>query len=128
MARFLLDRRQSEGTAMTVEKRKLERFSLQASTIVEAERQSGPNVVLNLVTKDICSAGAFVVTPEPLEEGEHVRMEMLLTLDTLRNILGANSRVSLQVRGRVVRTDDVGMAIAFEGRRKISLGAALPEN
>jgi hypothetical protein len=128
MARFLLHRTQSEGTAMIEEKRKLERFSLQAPTIVEAERRSGSNVVLNLITKDICSAGAFVVTPEPLEEGEYVRLKMFLPLNTLRNILGSNSRVSVNVRGRVVRSDDLGMAIAFEGRHKISLDAALPEN
>jgi hypothetical protein len=118
----------SEGTAMTEEKRKLERFSLQAPTIIEAERQSGSNVVLNLITKDICSAGAFVVTPEPLEEGEFVRMEMFLSLETLRNILGSKGRVCVKVRGRVVRSDDLGMAIAFEGRRKISLDEAFPEN
>ena len=113
---------------MIEEKRKLERFALQAPTIVEAQRQSGSNVVLNLVTRDISSAGAFVPTTDPLEEGEFVRMEMFLSLETLRSILGTNSRVIVHVKGRVVRSDDLGMAIAFEGRHRISLSAAVPEN
>jgi len=113
---------------MLEEKRKLERFSLHAPTIVEAKRDLGSTVVLNLITKDISSAGAFVVTPEPLEEGAFVRMEMFLSLETLQNILGRNSRVIVQVRGRVVRSDDLGMAIAFEGRHKIRLNTAPPEN
>jgi hypothetical protein len=113
---------------MMQEKRKLERFSLQAPTIVEAQRESGSNVVLNLVTRDISSAGAFVPTADPLEEGEFVRMEMFLSLDTLRSILGSTSRVIVHVRGRVVRSDDLGMAIAFEGRHRISLSAHPPEN
>ena len=113
---------------MTEEKRKLERFSLQAPTIVEAQSESGSNVVLNLVTKDISSAGAFVPTTDPLEEGEFVRMEMFLSLGTLQSILGSASRVIVHVKGRVVRSDDLGMAIAFEGRHRISLSSTPPEN
>lgn len=55
-------------------------------------------------------------------------MEMFLSLETLRSILGTNSRVIVHVKGRVVRSDDLGMAIAFEGRHRISLSAAVPEN
>jgi c-di-GMP-binding flagellar brake protein YcgR len=103
------------------DRRRLERFTLRAAAKIEKEQETGRRRTYRLVTRDISSGGAFVVTSEPLAEGETVSMEMLLPLESLSRIAGTSARVFLSVKGKVVRTDERGMAITFNGRHKISL-------
>ncbi len=103
------------------ERRRLERYALRTATTVEADQESGRPQLYHVVTRDVSSGGAFVVTPEPLAEGKTVRMEMLLPFDTLTRMLGKSGKVLVSVQGTVVRTDERGMAVAFSGKHRISL-------
>jgi hypothetical protein len=102
------------------ERRRLERFDLQAPARIEIQLEPGRRDVVTLTTRDISSMGAFVRTAEPLEEGSAVKLELLLSMDLLRRFIGEKGKAKIRVRGTVVRTDSEGMAIEFDSRYKIS--------
>lgn len=106
------------------ERRKLQRFNLQARTTIEAEMAHGEKTTLTLVTKDISSGGTFVITPHPLPEGVPVQLEMLLTPAAIQQIIGASGAIKVNVNGKVIRREDKGMAIMFDGDYKMSALAA----
>jgi hypothetical protein len=107
------------------ERRKSDRFDLQARTRIVVESQGGEKDVFSVVTKDVSLTGAFVLSPEPLAEGVTVRLEMLMPLQTLHGIIGGepvadqSEKVQVTVSGKVVRSDDNGMAIKFESEYRI---------
>ena len=94
------------------ERRKLQRFDLRAQTTIQARMEKGTKT-LTLMTKDISSAGTYVLTPHPLPEGIPVHLEMLLTPEALRSIVGASGAIRVTVNGTVVRREETGMAIRF---------------
>lgn len=101
------------------ERRRLERFDLQAPTKIEVQLDTGHKDVLSLMTRDISSMGAYVQTGRPLPEGVPVKLELLLSLELLRKFLGQKGRARIRVRGRVIRSDQEGMAIQFDTKYKI---------
>jgi hypothetical protein len=103
------------------ERRRLERYSLQAAATIGPEKGDAQGTVFKTVTRDISSAGAFVVTSQPLAAGETIQMELLLPISMLSQIMGKSSNVLVSVKGKVVRTDSNGMAIAFDKRHSVSL-------
>ncbi len=115
------------GSPGQEERRRLERFDLQAPARIEIQVEPGRKDVVTLTTRDISSMGAFVRTAEPLEEGRSVKLELLLSMDLLRRFVGEKGKAKIRVRGTVVRADREGMAIAFDSRYKISAtgGASL---
>jgi PilZ domain len=100
------------------ERRNLQRFYIQAPTRIETASEGKSNRVLNLVTRDLSSSGAFVSTEQPLREGAPVRLEVLLSLAMLPEITGGGARARVRVRGKVIRVDEGGMAILFSGRHR----------
>jgi hypothetical protein len=108
----------------TDNRRHMERFDLQAPMKIEVRKRAGRREVLTCVTRDISSMGAFVETDRPLPEGVPLRLELLLTLDMLERIVG-NAGARVKVRGKVLRTEEGGMAIQFErGFKIVAAGAA----
>ncbi len=101
------------------ERRRLERFDLQASAKLLVEGDGGRPDTLSYITKDISSSGAYIETNQPLELGVPVKLELLLSLDTLQRILGEGGKARVKVKGTVIRSDDRGMAIHFDSRFKI---------
>jgi hypothetical protein len=101
------------------ERRRLQRFDLQTPTKIIFEKERGKHEVVSLVTKDVSSSGAFIVTQEPLATGMSVKLELHLSLEALQRMLGEEGKAKVQVRGTVIRTDDSGMAIQFDSRFKI---------
>jgi hypothetical protein len=102
------------------ERRKLQRFNLQAQTRIEVELEQGKREVLSMVTKDISSSGTFIVTPHPLPRGVPVQLELLLSPHALKKTMGETGTVKVNVNGKVIRSDDMGMAIEFDGEYTMS--------
>jgi hypothetical protein len=101
------------------ERRRLERFDLQAPTRIEVELDGGKKSILSLATKDISSDGAFIATDRPLPEGQTVKLELLLSLDILQKFVGEKGRAKIRVKGKVIRSVFNGMAILFDSKYKI---------
>lgn len=96
-----------------IEKRKLERFDLKIPAKIEVKTSDQEEEVLNLLTSDICSGGAFFHTTQPLPEGTEVKIDLVLPLDKLNKIKDDYQQVYIKITGTVLRSESRGMAIYF---------------
>jgi hypothetical protein len=87
------------------ERRNISRFDLRLRSFLK-KLQNGEEV-LELFTRDVSSKGAFFLTSEPLPI--NTPLDMTLFLPVGRSL---HSRIS--VAGKVVRTEDEGMAVRFD--------------
>jgi c-di-GMP-binding flagellar brake protein YcgR len=101
------------------ERRRLERFELSTPARVQLESGKG-KAEYNLTTRDVSSGGAFLYSPQPLPEGAKVKMEFLISLETLQKLAGENGTAQVRVKGKVIRSDSNGVAIRFENGYKIT--------
>ncbi len=99
--------------------RRLERFHLQIAATVrivsESEKHDGE--VIDLLTSDVCSGGAYFHTEQPLPEGTNVKVDLALPIDELKKRKRRNALV--KIKGEVIRSETAGMAICFEDNYKI---------
>jgi hypothetical protein len=107
------------------ERRKLERFELNAPARVLLESGRCKKDEYNLTTRDVSSDGAFLYSTQPLPKGARVKMELLISLDALQKLEREKGRAKVRVKGKVVRSDWDGIAIRFESGYKIT---ALEDN
>ena len=101
------------------ERRKLERFQLHVPTKIEFAGISGHQETLQLETKDISADGAFFISSKPIREGEHVMLEMVLSVEKLKDLIGLYSKVELKLQGHVIRSDSGGVAVLFDRKYHI---------
>ena len=101
------------------ERRKLERFQLHVPAKIELADASGHHETLQLETKDISADGAFFVSPKPISEGAHLKLEMVLSVEKLKDLIGAHKQVGLKLQGQVVRSDSYGIAVIFDRKYQI---------
>jgi len=101
-----------------LEKRKMERFSLELPTYLSIVNKGEKRKSLKFITSNICSGGAFFKTEKPLSIGTDVKLNIILPLDKFKNV--KSKRSSIYVSGSVIRTDQQGMAICFDKRYKIT--------
>jgi len=101
-----------------LEKRKMERFSLELATYLSIVNNGEKRKSLKFTTSNICSGGAFFKTEKPLSIGTDVKLNIILPLDKFKNL--KSKRSSIYVSGSVIRTDQQGMAICFDKRYKIT--------
>ena len=94
------------------EKRKLERFDLQLPAKIEPVNREGEEI-LDLMTSDISSGGAFFHTDQPLPEGTDVKIDLVLPMDELKKLQDEYHQVNIEIKGTVLRSDPGGMAIYF---------------
>ena len=114
---------------MMGERRKLERFGLNAPAQIQLESGSKKQDTIRLTTRDISSGGAFLYSSQPIPEGANVKMEFMISLDTLRKLAGEEGRAKVRVKGKVIRSDSNGIAVRFESSYKITaLDNARPQN
>lgn len=93
------------------EKRKYERFSLTLPTrmeIIISEKKQ----LFKFQTRDISSAGAFILTTEPFSDGTRFKLEFTLTSNWNKETTGALSLIKCE--GNVVRSIPEGVAIQFD--------------
>jgi len=78
-----------EGVGMA-DRRHLERFDLKLPAMLEIISNCGEHnkKVINLITSNACSGGAFFDTDQPLPEGTDVKIELVLSIDKLKKIKG----------------------------------------
>ena len=96
------------------DKRKFERFELKLPATITIEDMGQE---LQVYTRDISAVGVFLHTAKPLEEGAKVRIKVILANNTLKKLTGYES--CIKVLGTVVRREQEGMAVSFDGRKKI---------
>ncbi|SPD72497.1 hypothetical protein PITCH_A1380045 [uncultured Desulfobacterium sp.] len=95
-----------------LDRRKMERFSLQLSARVCAASDIQKNPYLKLCTSNISACGAYFETKKQFSVGTKVKIEIILPADRLTNFGGRKSRIHLS--GSVARIDDNGMALNFD--------------
>ena len=94
------------------EKRKLERFDLKLPAKIETVTTEGEEI-LDLMTSDISSGGAFFHTEQPLPEGTDVKIDLVLPIDKLKKLQDEYHQVYIKITGTVLRAEPRGMAIYF---------------
>jgi hypothetical protein len=95
------------------EKRIYERFDLKVPArlgILGSDKGAADEV--SLTTINICAGGAFFNTETPLPQGTRVKMDFVLSIDKLKELLDSHCRIKVQ--GEVIRTDQSGIAIRFD--------------
>lgn len=100
-----------------IDRRKLERFSLE----IPAQTRIGNNgkdQSYELVTKNICSGGAFLYSDHMIPVGTEVNIDLVIPISKLKNIETHN--VLIQVNGSVIRSEVDGIAICFQNNYKIT--------
>jgi hypothetical protein len=99
------------------DRRRLERFNLGLPSQLSVD--SGPNQqVLDLLTRDISSDGAYFHTELPLPIGTEVKIDLIISLDELKKL--ESRKALIKVSGEVVRSEKNGMAICFDKDYKIT--------
>jgi len=101
------------------ERRKLERYQLSVPTTIELAAESGRRETLRLETKDISADGAYFASSGPIAEGVHLKLEMVLSVERLKELVGANKKVGLRLEGTVIRKDPGGIAVLFDKKYHI---------
>ena len=96
------------------EKRALQRFDLEIPAKVKSTTSDQEKTLLNLLTSNICSGGAFFHTTQPLLEGTQVKIDLVLPLDKLKQLKDDCKQAYIKVTGRVLRSESEGMAILFD--------------
>lgn len=107
------------GFAMTgFEKRKMERFSLELPTCITVNNSNRKQETFEFKISNVSADGAFIKTDEPLSVGTEVSISMILSLKRIKKIREKKSLIN--VSGSVIRRDEKGMAVCFNGKCTIS--------
>ena len=101
------------------ERRALERFKLRLPAKIEilSGSKGSEKTVLKLFTSNICSGGAFFRFSKPPLAGTVVKVDLLL--DNAKLMLPTVPCSLVEVKGRVLRSEPLGMAVAFDANYKI---------
>lgn len=112
------------------ERRQHERFSMEIQVKMTSETRSGTTPMMEFLTANISSGGAFIETDAPLPLASKVRLEFLLALEnleTLKFIVSLETlkawkgkRVWVSASGIVVRHEEGGMGIMFDENYQIN--------
>lgn len=94
------------------ERRKLERFHFEVPAKIEGVVSGEKGQICDLSTTNICAGGAFFRTADPLPQGTKVKMNLVLPLDRIKELVG-HDRVNVRVEGTVIRCGSNGMAVCF---------------
>ena len=94
--------------------RKIERFDLELPATIELLDVDQERKVYNLLTKNVCSGGAYFYTPQPLPEGTQVKIDLVLPLDKFKKLQDEHKQAYIKVTGKVLLSESEGMAICFD--------------
>ena len=100
------------------DKRAYERFDLKVPARLGVLGSNyGEADEVSLTTVNICAGGAFFITEAPLPQGTRVKMDFVLSIDKLKELLDSHCRIKVQ--GEVIRTDESGIAVRFDEEYEI---------
>ena len=95
----------------------MDRFTLELPALISMMDESGKTKAFEVMTKNICAGGAFLLTDKPLSVGTDLKMDLILPLDNLKKMGGRPARID--VSGTVIRTESQGMAVCFNKKYNI---------
>ena len=95
----------------TLERRREERFELELPAIIRVAQPE--KSTLELVTRNVCSGGAYFHTSQPLQEGTDVKIDLVLDLEKLKSLKDDYKQVYVELKGTVIRSESEGMSIRF---------------
>jgi len=99
---------------MMKEQRQLERFDLEIPAKIGVMDSGQEEEILNILTTNVCSGGAFFHTTQTLPEGTPVKLDLILPLEKLRKLKEGHQQAYIKVSGMVLRSESTGMAICFD--------------
>jgi len=102
------------------ERRRLERFDLVLPAAIKFMYFDHKERMINLLTTNICSGGAYFHTTQPLPKGTQVKIDLVLPLDKLRKLKKEHKEAYIKITGTVLRAESEGMAICFEKAYQIT--------
>ncbi len=103
-------------------KRKAVRFPLDIEARLEAVDADGSPITVEGRTRDVSSAGAFVLSPRRLGVNVRVHVDLFLFAERLKRFMTRPS-VKVSLSGEVLRADPEGMAVRFN--RKFDIEPAI---
>jgi hypothetical protein len=101
------------------EKRNFERFNLDIETIMNLQDETTVDKKAVLLSRDISCDGVFLETNNPLPIGTKVDLNLFFSQHELSN-KSKDKRINISTSGKVIRTDEQGMAVEFDKLYKIS--------
>lgn len=102
------------------EKREVERFDLHIETILKVQDEEIMDKPPLLLTQNISCSGVFLTTSNPLPIDTRVDLDFLLNQNELDRGLSNKKRINISTSGKVIRTNEQGMAIEFDKLYKVS--------
>ncbi len=99
------------------ERRQTERFDLKLPALLSMMDESRQSVSCEVTTRDISSEGAFFLNCKPITVGSDVKLNLMLFLEDRYKL--KKEKIQIDIQGRVVRTDEHGIAVCFDRKYKI---------
>ena len=94
------------------ERRKYERFQLELPARLEMNSMKKKEI-FELQTRDMSSAGAFLLTTERFSEGTRCQLELIVISERIKELTGVQGLI--KIVGTEVRSTPDGVAICFDG-------------
>ena len=95
------------------ENRKIERYSLHVPISINT-LDNKQEKLADITTKDISSGGVFIESDSlDLNSGSKVHVEMVLTVEKLKELFEVSNKVILEVDGLITRATSHGIAVKF---------------
>ena len=91
---------------------------MELPALLSVEDVSGIQKTFEVMTKNICSDGAFFITDTPMSVGTDVKMDLVLSLKKDEKF--KEEKTHIDVSGAVIRTEEHGMAVCFDKKYHIS--------
>ena len=93
--------------------RRLRRFNLRLPATIKQSQENGriKKEIVDLLTSNVCSGGAYFPTEKPLSKGTVVNIDLSLPKKELCKL--CSKQVLIKVHGKVIRVESKGMAISF---------------
>ena len=102
-----------------MEKRKLQRFDLKIPSKIESLSQSPKTDIVELLTSNVSSGGAYFKTNQPLAVGTEIKVDLFLPLNKFKQIKSICEKVQINLSGIVLYSDPHGMGVCFDEKYKI---------
>lgn len=100
------------------EKRKVERFDLRIETILRVHGSAAGSDTMSFLSRDVSSAGIFLVTETPLSLNTLV--DLTMSIENKVPMEPGTKKITLNNSGRVIRTTGQGMAIHFTKQSQLA--------
>lgn len=95
-----------------MEHRKRDRYALDVPVKLSAIAENNADI-LDAHLVNISSGGVYLESQQRFPEGRQVNLELRLPVNRLLEMIGEQKKVLVRVNGRVVRSEESGMAIQF---------------